>query len=321
MYSVAAYGRMLSDRIRVRAYTEALTRAIKPRSTVLDIGTGTGFFALLACRLGARKVYAIEPDEAIQLARIAAQDNGYADRISFFQDVSTRVQLPERVDVIVSDLRSVLPLFQQHIPAIADARTRFLKPGGILIPEQDRLWATIAEMPDNYADHVGHQPEFTAGFDMSAARELGTTAWTKVYAPADAFLATPRLFAELDYRALQETKLEAPIGWLADRAGTGHGIVAWFDTALLGDIGYSNAPGEDRLVYGNAFFPWLEPVAINAGDRIDVRLRADLVDDDYIWRWDTVITRSGVEIARFKQSNFSALRARQALDLRDRSGG
>jgi hypothetical protein len=67
VYSVSAYGRMIADKVRVAAYTEALKRAITPGCTVLDIGTGTGFFAMLACRMGAARVYAIEPDDVIDL--------------------------------------------------------------------------------------------------------------------------------------------------------------------------------------------------------------------------------------------------------------
>jgi protein arginine N-methyltransferase 1 len=319
MYSVAGYGRMLADRTRVAAYTEAMTRAITPGCTVLDIGTGTGFFALLACRLGARTVYAIEPDPVVQLARIAARDNGLSDQIAFFQDLSTRVELPEQVDVIVSDLRSVLPWFQHHIPAIVDARRRLLKPGGVLIAEKDVLWAAVAQMPDFYAKHVAHQPEDSAEFDMSAARLFGTSDWDKVHASPDELLTEPARCAELNYREVLEATLDTQVEWIAERSGVGHGFVAWFDTTLLDDVGFSNAPGKDRLVYGNAFFPWREPIPITAGDRIAVSLRADLADDDYIWRWSTVVTRDREEIARFAQSNFSVLRALGSLGLRKAS--
>lgn len=316
MYSVSGYGRMLSDHTRVRAYTEALARAVRPGCTVLDIGTGTGFFAMLACRLGAEKVYAIEPDAVIALAKVAAQANGYVDRIEFFQDLSTRVTLPERVDVIVSDLRTVVPWFRQHIPAIVDARERFLKPGGLLIPAQDVLWAAVVEMPEFYAGHVGHQPEDTAGFDMSAARQLGTHAWAKVHASTDQLLSKPRACARLEYDRVRGTDLETQISWIAERSGTGHGFVAWFDTSLIGDVGFSNAPAGDPLLYGNAFFPWQEPVSINAGDTIALTLRANLAEDDYVWRWSTIVSRGNREIARFSQSNFSALRALGSLRLR-----
>ena len=104
MYSISNYGAMIADRVRVRAYAEALRQAITRDSVVLDLGTGTGIFALLACRFGARRVYAIEPSDAVQVAREIAAANGFAGRIEFWQALSTDVTLPERADVIVSDI-------------------------------------------------------------------------------------------------------------------------------------------------------------------------------------------------------------------------
>jgi protein arginine N-methyltransferase 1 len=63
---------MIADNVRTSAYEQALRQSIRPGSTVLDIGTGIGFFAVLACHLGARKAIAVEPDDAIQVAREAA---------------------------------------------------------------------------------------------------------------------------------------------------------------------------------------------------------------------------------------------------------
>src|SRR5688572_30586099 len=120
---------MIADRVRMEAYQAALRRAVTPDSVVLDVGTGIGTFAILACRYGARRVFAVEPGDVVHLARRIAHDNGVADRIEFIQDVSTEITLPERADVMISDLRAVLPLFQQHIPSIGDARKRLLPPG------------------------------------------------------------------------------------------------------------------------------------------------------------------------------------------------
>src|SRR3989339_432255 len=137
MYSIARYGEMIVDTFRMQAYAQALRQAVKPGSVVSDIGTGTGIFAMLACQFGARKVYAIEPSDAIHVAREIAAANGYADRIEFIQDMSTEVTLSEKADVIISDLRGVLPLFQKHLPVLADARKRLLASDGVLIPQRD----------------------------------------------------------------------------------------------------------------------------------------------------------------------------------------
>src|SRR5690349_9590517 len=102
---------MIADTTRVRAYARALDAKITSESVVLDIGTGPGFLALLACRAGAARVYAVEPEDVIQVAREVASANGLADRIRFIQARMTDVNLPEPVDGIVADLRGPLPLF------------------------------------------------------------------------------------------------------------------------------------------------------------------------------------------------------------------
>src|SRR5947209_410431 len=134
MYSLEAYGKMASDEIRTGAYLEALRRTLTTDSVVVDLGCGPGIFALYACRLGARKVYAIEPSESIQIARDLAEANGLSSRIEFIQDLSTNVTLPERADVIVADLRGVLPFYGASVSSMIDARERFLAPGVTLIP-------------------------------------------------------------------------------------------------------------------------------------------------------------------------------------------
>ena len=82
VYSILGYGQMISDRVRLHAFMEAMRRTIKPGCAVLDIGTGPGIMALLACRFGARKVYAIEADAVIHVAREIAVRNGFGDRKS-----------------------------------------------------------------------------------------------------------------------------------------------------------------------------------------------------------------------------------------------
>lgn len=132
MYSLHFYGQMLADGLRMDAYEAALRRTVKPSSVVMDLGSGPGVFALLACKLGARRVYAVEPDNVIGLAREVASANGFADRIEFFEDLSTNITIPEPASIIISDLRGVLPWFQQHLPAVKDARERLLARGGVL---------------------------------------------------------------------------------------------------------------------------------------------------------------------------------------------
>ena len=113
-YSVAAYGRMITCEPRMSAYATALRNAITPGCRVIDIGAGSGIFSLLACQYGAGSVIAIEPDPSVELLRVAAQTNGFDDRITIVQGVSTDYVGP-KADVVISDLRGCLPLFEYHV--------------------------------------------------------------------------------------------------------------------------------------------------------------------------------------------------------------
>ena len=298
MYSLHFYGQMLADSSRMDAYATALRHLIKPDSVVMDLGCGAGMFALLACKLGARRVYAVEPNNIVGLAREAAAANGFADRIEFFDKFSTEIALPEPATIIVSDLRGVLPFFQQNIPSIIDARKRLLARGGVLIPRRDNLWAAVVEAPGEYAELI--EPwQNTLDLDLSAGTRFITNTWRKTYIKAEQFLAKPVCWATIDYNEVESPDARAEISWHAARHGTAHGFAVWFDSELVGDIGFSNHPAAPRMIYGQGFFPFSQPVEVSAGDRIDLRLAAKFVQDDYIWRWDTQFLKTS-----FKQSTF-----------------
>ena len=151
MYSITNFGAMIADRTRMHAFAEAMRRVITPGSVVIDLGAGPGLFALLACRFGARRVYAIEPADVIQVAREIAAANGLADRIEFIQAMSTDATVPERADVIVSDIGGVMPWFQAHLPSIADARRRLLKQQPCKVRQRDQ---PDQDGADSRVDHV-----------------------------------------------------------------------------------------------------------------------------------------------------------------------
>jgi type I protein arginine methyltransferase len=302
------YGFMIADNARMDAYSEALRRAVKPDSVVLDIGAGTGVFALLACRFGARRVYAIEPADVIQVAREIAAANGYGDRIECIQKLSTEVTLPEKADVIISDLRGRLPFLGRHISSIADARARLLKPGGTLISRRDDVWAAIVEAEETYNEYLGHWDKYE--FDMTAASRIvtSTTGWRLKKDGAEILLAEPRLWATLDYASVSDPNVAGEMSFDVMRDGTAHGMLAWFNATVADGIGFSNAPGADNpaKVYGRSFFPWPRPVELNEGDRIDARLEARLVGAHYVYRWETTVrSRNSAQVkASFKQSTF-----------------
>jgi len=314
MYNLSDYGSMIADQIRMAPYAQALKETVKPDSVVLDIGAAAGIHALLACQYGARKVYAIEPNDAVHLAQQMAQANGYGDRIEFIQNISTRVTLPEPVDIIVSDLRGVLPLFGYHIPSLADARQRLLAPDGILIPKRDTLWVAPVEAPNAYADFVNPW-DHPFDLDMEAAKQIVLNTWNDNNTDsikAKNLLAPPQVWTVLDYTTIENPDVGcSDINQQATRDGIVHGLLIWFDAEIADGIGFSNGPQEKKAaeVYGRGFFPLLHPVPVAKGDTFNLAIHVDLIDGQYIWRWETQISEQGdpnAIKANFKQSTFDS---------------
>lgn len=312
-YSLTGYGDMIVDTPRMSAYDAALHQAIKPGMVVLDIGAGTGILSLLACKYGARHVYAIEPDESINVARQSAAANGMADGITFIQDISTRITLPERADVLVSDLRGSLPLFEQHIPSIVDARARLLKPNAIQIPLRDILSAAPVESEKKYREYAEPWTSGYAGLDLSTAREVALNTRGKITLLPEALLAPALTWATLEYTQITDPNVKGELRWRAERSGTLHGVAVWFTAELAEGIGFSNAPGAPnmpQLLYERAFFPLLHPVAIEPGDSIRITLQAKLSLPNYLFRWDTTVydqSNPPKVKAQFKQSTFNSM--------------
>jgi protein arginine N-methyltransferase 1 len=286
MYSLHFYGRMLADASRMDAYAEALRHFVRPDSVVMDLGSGPGVFALLACKLGARRVYAVEPDNVIGLAREAAAANGFAERIEFLEHLSTEIELPERADIIVSDLRGVLPWFERHIPSIIDARERLLARGGVLIPRRDILWAALVEAPEQYEELIGPWKN-KYDLDLSAGSRLSTNNWRKTHIKPEQLLSEPICWTTVDYHEVDSPDICAEISWRAKRSGRAHGVAVWFDAELAGGTGFSNHPEAPQTIYGQGLFPFSTPVEVEEGERVELRLSARFVRDDYVWRWDT----------------------------------
>ena len=307
MYSIPSYVAMITDGVRVEAYARALQQVITPRSFVLEIGTGVGVFAVMAHQMGARRVVAIEPDDAIAVARLLAKDNGVTD-VEFIQALSTDVQLSERPDVIVSDLRGMLPAHHGHLTSIIDARERLLAPGGTLISRADTLYVAAAQLP-KLDDFRAPSRTAVGGVKLDVLRPFVSNTWDRVRFGPEHLLSAREQWATIDYREIEGPDVCGAARLVVTRQGVGHGLAVWFDATLLEGITFSTGPAAPELVYGTAFFPWPDAVELAEGDEIEIRIDARQVGDDYIWRWDSTVLNPhnpAAPKAAFHQSSFHA---------------
>src|SRR5436309_9370770 len=163
----------LADAVRVSAFRQAIEEVVTPGDVVLDLGAGTGILGLMACRVGAKRVYAVDEGPIIGLAREIAWANGFQDRINHIKGLSTRVELPERVDVVLADQIGRFGLESGILEYFADARARFLKPGGVMVPGELALVVAPVECRE-LSERVEFWGRGPAGYDFRPACTTAT---------------------------------------------------------------------------------------------------------------------------------------------------
>jgi protein arginine N-methyltransferase 1 len=289
---------------RLDRFAAAIAACIRPGDTVVDLGAGTGILSFLACRAGARRVYAIEAGQSLEFARLLASHNGVLDRIEFINKPSTQVVLPERVNAIVADIHDTFGLQARGLTSLMDARDRFLAPEGALIPYSIQLMAVPIEAPDIYQKSVDVWNARVQGIDVSPLRKLAVNQPTPVRVDQSQLLAEPASFATIDMMRVSEPHTGGTTSCEVTRDGTMHGICGCFVTTLGAGIQMSNVPGDSSTTnFAHAYFPIETPVNVRAGDRITVRLD---IHDGTAARWQVEVTRNGRSVARFDHATLHA---------------
>lgn len=278
----------LSDPVRLRAFERAIAAAVGSGDVVVDLGCGTGILGMLACRAGARKVFAIEPTGMIEVARALAHANGFTDRIVFLQQPATEAVLPEPADVLVSDFIGRMGFDNGLFEFYADAR-RFLKPAARRIPES--LAMSVAPVEDAALfEQVGFWTKPCVGFAMTPAMQWARNTGYPRLLSQDALLANDCVSTRCASDAADAlVRLRGRV--TVNRPGCVHGIGAWFDADLGGGVVLSNSPlAAERLNRRNVFLPLDRPMHVEPGDGVSIHVR--IRPAEVIVSWDVEIHTS-----------------------------
>lgn len=298
---------LVADRLRNAAFHEALSRVVvKGKTTVADIGTGTGLLAFLAAGLGAKKVWAYEAAEIGAVAeRLKALNKMRA--VELIPGRSTEIIEPERADVVVTETLGNFALEEFLVETMNDARARYLKPGGVLIPgvvEQFACPVIGPRIRDDLCvwDRIGY------GLDFSPAREMSlNNVYIRTLKP-DELLdsgASAQMWDRVDFSEKNRLSRRGTMRFAAPTSLTVHGLAVWWTAELVPGVSLTTSPLAPSTHWEQLFFPALEPIAVGAGDTLVAEIRARSTEEagtDLAWTF-SVIGAKGRE------------RDRQALSL------
>ena len=279
---------MLNDRERTAKYIQAIREVVREGDVVVEIGTGTGVLSVAAAQAGARHVYTIEETGIADGAEAVFAANNLQNQITLVRGRSTQVQIPERADVLVSEVIGNEPLAEKVVQYTLDARTRFLKDGARFVPHRlDVYGLPVVVTEEQLARHLftettAKQWQDWYGIRFQPLTELSRNSPHPCFIrPRDArrwlSLSAPILLSSYDLAATATPVVRSSAGSVATAQGECNGLLVFFEAQLGPTTRLSTHPehaGEASSWY-SPLWTLPEPISLHRGDRFEVLYKHD----------------------------------------------
>ncbi|KAL6061314.1 Protein arginine N-methyltransferase 8-B [Balamuthia mandrillaris] len=278
---------MLKDEARMISYHGAIMRdkeVFKDR-VVLDVGCGSGILSCFCAKAGARKVYSVEASDMWHKAELVVLRNGLEDVVQVINGKMEEVQLPEKVDIIVSEWMGSFLVFEGMLESVLFARDRWLKEGGRLYPDIAKLYLVPVDMSTAFHKRTSFLKD-VCGIDMSPLAPFIVKEYTKFVVrgkkvKASTMLAESALIKTFDLESMRIDELAKITGKFSFRTnkspgGTFHGFALWFEVIFSGrseskeeeDIILSTSPEKVITHWRHDAVLWPKGIAVREGEEI-----------------------------------------------------
>jgi type II protein arginine methyltransferase len=274
--------RMMNDAARNRAYDAAIRRAVGPATHVLEIGTGSGLLAMMAARAGARLVSTCEQVESIaETAAEIVQRNGFSERIKVIPKRSTQlavgVDLPERADVLISEILSDKLLEEGVINSTVHARRQLLKPNGTMIP---RAIAAVVRLAGGDFLREASMVDRIDGFDLTPFNRFvpNSISLSMEAGQMESYSDDIEVF-RFNLMADNHRPEERQLQMTARRTGTVIGLLQWLRLQLDESESFENRPADTVTpsAWRQVFYPFTWPLEVREGETVALWAAHDVV--------------------------------------------
>ncbi|CAL5321173.1 unnamed protein product [Camellia sinensis] len=250
---------MLQDYVRTGTYYAAVIENCTDfvGRVVVDVGAGSGILSLFAAQAGAKHVYAVEASEMVEYARkLIAGNPLLAQRITVVKGKVEEVELPEKVDILISEPMGTLLVNERMLETYVIARDRFLVPNGKMFPTIGRihmapfsdeyLYVEIANKALFWQQRSYYEVDLTPLYGFAFQ---GYFSQPVVDAFDPSLLVAPAISHTINFTSIKEEELyeiDVPLKFKAPAGTRIHGLACWFDVLFDGSTvqrWLSTAPG------------------------------------------------------------------------------
>ncbi|KAH8408420.1 hypothetical protein KR215_005312 [Drosophila sulfurigaster] len=220
--------------------------------SILVVSCGSGTLALLAAQAGAAQVYAIDRSNATDYARLVVKENHYEHVIKVLHGRVTEIDLEQPVDGIICNWMGHCLLFESELVQLLQARDRWLKPNGFILPDLGSLYLLGAD-EQRLKNETCNWWLDVYGFNMKALRRYSLAEPRYARIKGDRLLTKAHKVLSLDLNtaSMEQLRIKRNIRLQVQREGYLECFVLYFD------VGFSRSHQPLKLSCN----PWL-------GDRL-----------------------------------------------------
>jgi len=236
----------------------------------------------MAARAGAKQIIACELHQRLaETAKEITKVNGFENVIQVFNKKSTQLkvgqELPDQVDIIISEILDVGALGEGVLPSIRHAVQNLAKPNVQLIPSKVQLFAQLIEIPSRSL--VAPIREIS-GFDLSLFEQYRIPdEYLKINLKAEKYKTLSPVFPlmDIDFYNLppaysDDQPKQIPLEITSSKQGTLQAIVFWFDLFLDEDIMVSSEVDGALEHWGQALFCFPNPIRVEQGMKVNITM-------------------------------------------------
>ncbi|CCU97870.1 unnamed protein product [Malassezia sympodialis ATCC 42132] len=227
---------MLKDEVRTLSYRQAIQNNphLFKDKVVLDVGCGTGILCMFAAKAGAKKVIGVDMSNIIDQAKVIVKANRLDHIITLVKGKLEEVDLglgPNgQVDIIVSEWMGYFLLYESMLDTVLLARDKYLKPGGIMMPDRATLYLSAIEDQEYKEEKIDFWDD-VYGFDYSCIKEIALREPLVDTVELRSVVCDPAPLLHLDLTKVRKEDLtfNSKFKLTATRNDYVHAFLGWFD--------------------------------------------------------------------------------------------
>ncbi|EGC33129.1 hypothetical protein DICPUDRAFT_49131 [Dictyostelium purpureum] len=291
---------MISDKIRTDTYRKAIFQNKEEHfkdKVVLDVGAGTGILSFFCVQAGAKRVYSVEASDTALIAKQLIRDNGFEEKITLFHSRVEDIELPEKVDVIISEWMGYSLLYENMLPSVLYARDKWLKESGQMYPSNSKIYLcpfTDSEIIDQKIElwqNNSYSLDLSSLIHKSIENEFSLPI-IDIIPPQLLLSSTPLITNQFNSKLVQNNPLEIfnnknlEYIFKSNQYATLNGFVVWFDVTFPKanendkEIVLSTSPFSDETHWKQSLYYFDTSIPIEPNQIIKTNFKMDQLSQD-----------------------------------------